>query len=111
MAARTIKLKAWDHPMKHALVFALLASLFALPVEATEAQPPKKIQHSNGKAKPTPASGDAEAIMPQELPSKDMGSPAGWNGSYVGVSAGMGFGATAGSNLVLPLGPPSKSEK
>jgi hypothetical protein len=90
--------------MKRALVFTLLASLFAFPVEATKAQPSNKIQQTKAKIKPVTASGGVDTIPPQEPPSKDRDSAAGWNGSYVGVNAGMGFGATAGSNVVVPFG-------
>lgn len=108
MAATAVKLTAWDHPMKHALVLALLAALFALPLEAAKAQPSKKIQQTKAKVKPATTSGGVEAITPQEPPSKETGAATGWNGNYVGVNAGMGFGATTGTNVVIPFGSPTK---
>ncbi len=40
-------------------------------------------------------------IDPKEDKERKQGD---WNGSYFGVNAGAGFGATAGTNVVVPLG-------
>jgi hypothetical protein len=45
--------------------------------------------------------GGLEMIDPKEDKERKQGD---WNGSYFGVNAGAGFGATAGTNVVVPLG-------
>lgn len=72
------------------------------------AKPSKEIHHSTARAKPTSGRGGVEAITSQEPALKETGGAAGWNGAYVGVNAGGSFGATSGSNLVVPFGSPSK---
>jgi hypothetical protein len=42
-----------------------------------------------------------ETIEPKEDKERKQGN---WSGSYVGVNAGAGFGATAGTNFVVPFG-------
>ena len=48
--------------------------------------------------------GDVDTITPKEADDKTNKDGSGWNGSYVGVNAGTSFGATAGTNMVVPLG-------
>jgi hypothetical protein len=45
-----------------------------------------------------------DTITPKEADDKTSKKGSGWNGSYVGVNAGTSFGATAGTNFVMPLG-------
>jgi hypothetical protein len=95
--------------MKPLFTICAIASLAASLPEAATAQSPSKHRHP---AKPTMLEGGGvETIKPQEAPSKDTGGAAGWNGTYVGVNGGMGFGATAGTNVVVPFGTSGKSEK
>jgi hypothetical protein len=83
--------------MKTTFALAFLALFLAASLESASAQPPHKLQDLAPKAKPLAADG-VDTITPQEPPSKDTGGATGWNGSYVGVNAGMGFGATASWN-------------
>jgi hypothetical protein len=93
--------------MTKAFVLFATVSLVAFPVNAQ----PSRSKHSSS-AKPTMSSvGGVEASAPQEATSKGAGGGAGWNGTYVGVNAGMGFGATAGTNVVVPFGTGSKVDK
>jgi hypothetical protein len=86
--------------MKAAFAVALGLSLaFSLPASA---QP--SARHSAGARSRASAAGGVETIKPQEAPSRDEGGVNGWNGRYAGVNAGMGFGATAGTNVVVPFG-------
>jgi hypothetical protein len=55
--------------------------------------------------------GGVETIKPQEAPSKDAADGNGWNGTNVGVNAGGSFGATTGTNVVVPIGTSGKSKK
>ncbi len=52
-----------------------------------------------------------EAIKPQEEQSKGDGVANGWSGGYAGVNGGGSFGATTGTNVVVPFGSAGKSEK
>ena len=45
-----------------------------------------------------------DTITSTEADDKTKKNDSGWNGSYVGVNAGTSFGATAGTNVVIPLG-------
>ncbi len=91
--------------MKPTLILACLfvaSSLFLL--NPAMAQPPKSVKpipHTGINA--GKSVGALEAIEPKETEEKAR-QPVGWNGSYVGVNAGVGFGATAGTNIVVPLG-------
>ncbi len=55
--------------------------------------------------------GGVEAIKPQEEQSKGDGVANGWSGGYAGVNGGGSFGATTGTNVVVPFGSAGKSEK
>ena len=76
--------------------------------ESVNAQPSAK-HHSAAKSTMI-KSGGVETIKPQEAPAKDSDGN-GWNGAYVGVNAGRSFGATAGTNVVVPFGTSGKTEK
>ena len=91
--------------MKTAVILAFVLSVAASL--SASAQPSSK---PTARSKATALSG-VEAIKPQEQPPKEDSGVNGWNGSYVGVNAGMGFGATAGTNLVVPFGTSSSSDK
>jgi hypothetical protein len=83
-------------------VLALQGLLAASVTEPAIAQPSAK---NHGTATSTmKEAGGVETIKPQEAPSKDTGGAAGWNGTYVGVNAGMRFGAMARTNVVVPFG-------
>jgi outer membrane lipoprotein SlyB len=88
--------------MKRLFILAIIASLAASLPEPATAQSSSKHRY---KAKSTMVVevGGVETIKPQEAPSKDTGGAAGWNGAYVGVNAGRSFGATAGTNVVVPF--------
>ena len=66
------------------------------------AQPPKAT-HPMVKSNPD-AVGGVDTITPKEAEDKTTKNVSGWNGSYVGVNAGMSLGATAGTNIIIPLG-------
>jgi hypothetical protein len=95
--------------MEQILILAITASL-ALPLpESANAQSSVK-SHSSAKSKIN-ETGGVETIKPQEE-SKVTGEANGWSGTYVGVNAGGGFGATAGTNVMVPFGTSAgKSEK
>ena len=93
--------------MKTAVILAFVLSVAASL--SASAQPSSK--HSATARSKATALSDVEAIKPQEQPPKEDSGVNGWNGSYVGVNAGMGFGATAGTNLVVPFGTSSSSDK
>ena len=95
--------------MKTTFALATVTLFLSITLEPAGAQPPHKLQHHPSKTKPL-ATGGVETISPQEPPSKDTRSAAGWNGSYVGVNAGMAFGMTAGSNVVVPFGTGAANE-
>jgi len=65
---------------------------------------PSKATHPMVKSKSGQVSG-VDRITPKEADDKNTKNGSGWNGSYVGVNAGTSFGATAGTNVVIPLGP------
>lgn len=66
------------------------------------AQPSKSLKTTHQTTvKAGQNTGGLETIEPKEDQERERG---GWNGSYVGVNAGAGFGATAGTNVVVPLG-------
>lgn len=92
--------------MRAAIILAVSLSV-AAPLSAS-AQPSSK-PATFARSKPPTVRG-VETIKPQETPSKDEGAK-GWNGSYVGVNAGTGFGATAGTNVVVPFGADGNGEK
>lgn len=66
-----------------------------------------KATHPAIKSKSTNVSG-IDTITPKEADDKNTNNGSGWNGSYVGVNAGTSFGATAGTNVVVPLGSSDK---
>lgn len=95
--------------LKLSLTLASIAVLCAFALAGASAQ----VLHKSPRqpnAKPV-ATGGVETIKPQEIPAKDTGNGAGWNGTYVGVNAGAGFGATTGTNVVVPFGLQPKPEK
>lgn len=95
--------------MKPLFIICAIASLAASLPESATAQ--SSSEHRS-PAKPTMMeAGGVETIKPQEAPSKDTGGAASWNGTYVGVNGGMRFGATAGTNVVVPFGASGKSGK
>jgi hypothetical protein len=94
---------------KAAFILAFLATLLAATQAGANDLVPHKAQRP-ANAKPV-ATGGVETIKPREAPTKDTGDGAGWGGSYVGVNAGAGFGATAGTNVVVPFGSAPKPEK
>jgi len=49
-----------------------------------------------------------DMLQPKEADDQGSQKASGWNGSYLGVTAGTSFGATAGTNLVIPLGSDEK---
>jgi hypothetical protein len=81
----------------------LLLALFGVAIAQ-----PSKTPHPMVKSKSGDVSG-VEKITPKEADDKTTTNGSGWNGSYVGVNAGTSFGATAGTNVVIPLG--SDSDK
>ncbi len=97
--------------MKVVFVLVLNSLLLAAFPEAANAQGAHGRHRQAAGTKPLAASGGVEANTPGETSSKGAGGGAGWNGSYVGVNAGMGFGATAGSNVVVPFGTGGNAEK
>jgi hypothetical protein len=96
--------------MKQLFILAIIASQAASLPEPAIAHSSSKHRH---KAKPTMVMevGGVETIKPQEAPSQDTGGAVGWSGAYVGVNAGRSFGATAGTNVVVPFGTSGKSVK
>lgn len=62
-----------------------------------------KSTHPMVKSKAGAMSG-VDTITSKEAEDKTKKNDSGWNGSYVGVNAGTSFGATAGTNVVIPLG-------
>ncbi len=95
--------------MKHVFILGIVASLAAAIPESVIAQSSSK---QRLPAKSTIGEvGGVETIKPQEAPSKDAADGNGWTGAYVGVNAGGSFGATAGTNVVVPIGTSGKSEK
>jgi len=91
------------------LILACVVALCAVAVVGANAQVPHKA-HRQPSGNPE-ATGGVETIKPQEGPTKDTGKSAGWKGTYIGVNAGAGFGATAGTNVVVPFGSQAKPEK
>ncbi len=100
--------------MKFAVALALLFSLTSVSLPDAADARPGRTQSSAERRKPKVKAGDisgVETIKPQEPPSKDRESGRGWNGAYVGVNAGAGFGTTAGTNVVVPIGTASQAGK
>lgn len=102
--------------MKSILVLALLISVASPDLAYAQMAPsePAAKRRVNGKP-PADVKGNigggVEAIQPQESPSKAFVNGNGWSGAYVGVNAGAGFGTTAGSSVVLPIGSSGQKEK
>ena len=82
--------------------FFLLLAFFGVAIAQ-----PSKTPHSTVKSKTNNVSG-FDTITPKEADDKTTTNGSGWNGSYVGLNAGTSFGATAGTNLVIPLGSDEK---
>ncbi len=87
------------------IILAMLVS--SASIETAYAQP-SKTTYSMVKSKTGEVKG-VDTITPKEADDKTTNNGNSWNGSYVGVNAGTSFGATAGTNLVIPLG--SDSDK
>ena len=64
---------------------------------------PSKNTHPMVKFKASDVNG-VDMLQPREADDKNSQKASGWNGSYVGVNAGTSFGATTGTNVVIPLG-------
>ena len=92
--------------LKFMALITLHASLFVLVLGLAEAEP-SKTKHSTVKSK-TGNVTDVDTLQPKEADDKNAQKGSGWNGSYVGMNAGTSFGATAGTNLVIPLGSDEK---
>jgi hypothetical protein len=91
--------------MKATLLYLLIflgPFLDASSLNTASAQPSKP-SHPTIKSKSANLSG-VDTITPKEADDKATKNGSGWNGSYVGVNAGTSFGATAGTNVVVPLG-------
>jgi hypothetical protein len=88
--------------IKISIVSALLVSAQSLtPIEAAMAETSKGVHSSHHPTTKHQEAVGLETIEPKEDKERKQGD---WNGSYVGVNAGAGFGATAGTNVVIPLG-------
>ena len=98
---------ALEAQMKPYALLALLVLLFGTVSLNTASAKPFKSPPSTVKSKSTNVSG-VDTITPKEADDKTTTNGSGWNGSYVGVNAGTSFGATAGTNLVIPLGSDEK---
>ena len=93
--------------MKPLLPLALSVLLLGIaPSDASSAQP-SKATHPTVKSKSGDVSG-VDTITPKEEDDRSSKNGSGWGGSYVGVNAGTSFGATAGTNVVIPLGSDEK---
>lgn len=83
----------------------LILALSSVSVEPAMAQPSKNVQTTRHTAGQSGKNTDRlETIQPKEKEDKANNNVSDWNGSYVGLNAGAGFGATAGANVVVPLG-------
>lgn len=88
--------------IKICIVSALLVSAQSLIlIEAAMAETSKGVHSPHHPTAKRQEAVGLETIEPKEDKEQKHGN---WNGSYVGVNAGMGFGATAGTNVVVPLG-------
>jgi hypothetical protein len=85
------------------LAVITLASFLESASMGTASAQPSKTTHQIVKSKSGHVNG-VDTITPKEADDKNTQKSSGWNGSYVGVNAGTSFGATAGTNLVIPLG-------
>jgi hypothetical protein len=92
--------------LKFMTLITLQASLFVFVLGIAEAEP-SKTKHSMVKSK-TGDEIDVNTLQPKEADDKNAHKRSGWNGSYVGMNAGTSFGATAGTNLIIPLGSDEK---
>ncbi len=85
------------------LAVITLASFLESASMGTASAQPLKTTHPLVKSKSRHVNGP-DMLQPQEADDKNSQKASGWNGSYVGVNTGTSFGATAGTNLVIPLG-------
>jgi hypothetical protein len=92
-----------EAPMKPYAPLAFFVLLLSGTSLDTAFAQPSKPTHPMVKSKSSDVSG-VDKITPKEPDDKTTKNGSGWNGSYVGVTAGTSFGATAGTNLVIPLG-------
>jgi hypothetical protein len=86
------------------IIFVMLFSSTSIDMAFAQ---PSKATHPMVKSKSGDVTG-VDKITPKEADDKDTQKSSGWNGSYVGVNAGTSFGATVGTNLVIPLGSDKK---
>lgn len=100
---------AFEAQMKPYALLAWLVLLFDSVSLNTASAKPFKSSHSTVKSKSTNVSG-VDTITPKEADDKTTTNGSGWNGSCVGVNAGTSFGATAGTNVVVPMGIDMKTE-
>ncbi len=89
------------------LAIIILATFLESASMGTASAQPSKTTHPMVKSKSGHVSG-IDTIAPKEVDDKTINNGSGWNGSYLGVTAGTSFGATAGTNLVIPLGSDEK---
>lgn len=93
--------------MNYISCLLLTATLSSSGLLSTASAQPLKTAHPMVKSKAGDANG-VDALQPKGEDDKNAQKGSGWNGSYVGVNAGTSFGATAGTNLVVPLGSDEK---
>ncbi len=91
--------------MSYALIFVFLG---IGSIEPSQAQPTRRVKPIHRTAvEAGQNTGGLETVEPKEDGNKGAANAGGWNGSYVGMNAGMGFGVTAGTNVLVPLGSPA----
>ena len=88
--------------LRRLMTICFITFFSAIGINTASAQP-SKTTHPMVKSKSGDVSG-VDTITPKEADAKATKNGSGWNGSYVGVNAGTSFGATAGTNVVVPLG-------
>ena len=88
--------------LRRLMTICFITFFSAIGINTASAQP-SKATHPMVKSKSGDVSG-VDTITPKEAEDKTNQNGSGWNGSYLGVNAGTSFGATAGTNVVVPLG-------
>lgn len=86
------------------IIFVMLVSSTSTDMAIAQ---PLKTAHPMVKSNASDANG-VDALHPKGADDKNTQKGNSWNGSYVGVNAGTSFGATAGTNMVIPLGSDEK---
>lgn len=84
--------------LKTSLLISLLGVVAAQPSKTAH-----RIPKSN-----TSVTKVIDTIESKESDDKSARNGNGWNGSYIGANAGTSFGATVGTNAVIPLGSEEK---